>query len=156
MEDSSNEYLDLELESTPTVSRRELLPWWMKVFIWIFMIFGILAPIGLVFGFMGSTYGLAFYGLETNQPFSIIGIIVLAVYLLKGVTAFALWAETDIAINLGLIDAVIGIVICTAVMFVFPFIDDQPGFQLSFRLELALLIIYLIKLQKIRPEWKKG
>lgn len=132
--------------------RRKLLPWWIKVFCWIFMLFGSLSFVCLILGFTDIKPALAFYGFETNEPFSLKGLIVIAVGVLKGITAFALWFEKDFAIKIGKIDAIIGIVLCGISMFVLPFLQDI--FNITIRLELALLIPYLIKLNKIQKEWE--
>ncbi len=55
----------------------------------------------------------------------------------------------------GQIDAILGIVICIFSMSL-PFIVNRPGFGFSIRLELLLLIPFLIKLGKIKNEWLYG
>ncbi|WP_338375261.1 hypothetical protein [uncultured Flavobacterium sp.] len=132
--------------------RRKLLPWWIKIFCWIFMLFGLLSLVCLILGFTNIKPALAFYGFETNEPFSLNGLIVISVGLLKGITAFALWFEKDFGIKIGKIDAIIGIALCIISMVVLPFIQD--GFNVTIRLELALLIPFLIKLNKIQKEWE--
>jgi len=48
------------------VRRRNLLPLWMKVFVWIFMVMGAIAPICLLASLSGGSVQLALYGLETT------------------------------------------------------------------------------------------
>ncbi|MGE5943165.1 MAG: hypothetical protein ACM31G_02390 [Flavobacteriales bacterium] len=132
--------------------RRKLLPWWIKMFCWIFMLFGLMSFICLILGFTNIKPDLAFYGFETNEPFSLNGLIVMSVGILKGFTAFALWFEKDYAIKIGKIDAVIGIALCVISMLVLPFL--QEVFRFTLRLELALLIPFLMKLNKIQKEWE--
>jgi magnesium-transporting ATPase (P-type) len=132
--------------------RRKMLPWWIKVFCWIFMLFGLLSIVCLILGFTNIKPALAFYGFETNEPFSLNGLIVITIGILKGITAFALWFEKDFAIKIGKIDAIIGIVLCAISMLVLPLFQD--GFNITIRLELALLIPYLIKLNKIQKGWE--
>ena len=55
--------------------RRDLIPLWIKVFIWIFLVFGCFVPVGIVLGFLGLSFDLSLYGLETTQPFTVTGII---------------------------------------------------------------------------------
>ena len=43
---------------------------------------------------------------------------------------------------------------CTMSMFVFPFLGDENTFEFSLRLELVLLVPYLIKLNRIKKEWE--
>ena len=115
------------------------------------MFFGIFSITCLILGFTDIKPALAFYGFESNEPFSLNGIIVISVGVIKGITAFSLWFEKGFAIKLGKIDAIIGIIICGISMFVLPFLQD--GFILNIRLELLLLIPFLLKLNKIQKEW---
>jgi len=132
-------------------NRRQLLPWWMKFFCWLFMILGVAAIGCLLAGLFGIPESLALYGFETNQPFSLTGVIILIIAIFKGITAFSLWFEKDHAIILGTIDAITGIVLCVIFMVVLPYTIEN--FHATIRLELILLIPYLIKLKKIQPEW---
>ena len=138
------------------VSRRKLLPVWMKVFAWIFMIIGVIVALAFIVSLFGGTFQISLYGLESNSALNTTGAITLTLFLLKGIAAFALWAEKDWAVDIALIDAIVGIIVCLFVMTVYPFIDDIEGSTINIRLELLLLIPYLIKLQKIKPFWKRG
>ena len=153
MVNPETDILDAFATSEKKVRRRALLPWWIKTFTWIFLVFGALAPVGLIFGAFGAHFDLSLYGLKTNQPLSVLGLSIMAMFLLKGIAAFALWTEKNWAITIGQVDAVIGIAVCVFVMFVYPFIDDQSGFRFFFRLELLLLIPFLLRLRKIEREW---
>jgi len=134
------------------INRRRLLPWWMKIFCWLFMFFGIAAIACLALGLLGYNISLAFYGFETNRPFSIVGLIIIIVAIFKGITAFSLWFEADYAITLGLNDAILGILLCIFSMFIMPSISDV---NFRFRGELLLLIPYLLRLNKIKNEWNQ-
>lgn len=133
------------------INRRQLLPWWMKFFCWLFMIFGVAAIGCLLLGLFGIPENLSLYGFESNQQFSLTGIIILVVAIFKGITAFSLWFEKDYAIILGTIDAITGIILCVVFMTVLPL--AIANFHATIRLELILLIPYIIKLKKIQPEW---
>ncbi len=132
--------------------RRKLLPWWIKIFCWIFMLFGFASFVCLILGFTNIKPDLSFYGFEANEPFSLIGLMIISVGLFKGFTAFSIWFEQDFAIKIGKIDAIVGIVLCVISMLVLPYF--QEGFNLNLRLELALLIPFLIKLNKIQKKWE--
>lgn len=138
---------------TIKINRRQILPWWMKIFCWIFMLFGVLAIGCLILGLFGYTASLAFYGFESNEPLSLTGLLVIIVMVFKGFTAFSLWFEKDYAITLGKIDAIVGIVLCVVYMAVLPFFIET--FNITFRLELALLIPYLMRLNKIQKQWEQ-
>jgi hypothetical protein len=137
------------------VSRSSLLPVWMKVFIWIFMITGAIAPICLLAGLSDARVQLALYGLETTDPLSTAGLVISLLFLYKGIVAYSLWTEKDWAINFGIVDALVGIAICVYVMAVAPLVNNQSGFDFNFRLELVALIPYLIKLQKMKLQWQR-
>jgi hypothetical protein len=138
------------------INRRKLLPVWIKVFVWIFMIMGAIVPLAFVFSLFGGTFQISFYGLESNTGLNTIGAIALTLFLLKGMAAFALWTEKDWGVDIAIVDAIIGIIVCLFVMMVYPLIDNTEGFTINIRLELLLLIPYLLKLQKIKQLWKRG
>lgn len=152
MEKEQTQIIDSEL-SNPALTnrRRKLLPWWIKTFCWLFMIFGVLAPTGLVLGLLGMSFNLALYGFETTEPLSLTGLFVISIMLYKGLTAFGLWTEKDWAINLGMVDAIAGVLICIGAMIYFPFMDEDG--TTSIRFEIILLIPYFFKLRKIQKEW---
>lgn len=133
--------------------RRELLPVWIKFFTWVFMIFGIIAPIAIIMGLMGNKFDLSLYGIETNMPLSLYGILISSLFLFKGFTAFNLWMEKDVATDLAKIDSYIGIVICLLMTLVYPFFDDHNGFSLNIRFEIILLYFFLKKINNIEYAW---
>ena len=134
--------------------RKDLLPWWIKIFIWIFLIFGAIAPLGLILGILGYNFEISLYGLETNEPISILGVSMILLFIFKGFAAYSLLQEKDWAILIGIADAVVGIALCSFSM-IYPFIVAGAEAKLTIRLELLLLIPYLIKLINIKPEWDK-
>ncbi|MBC3538401.1 hypothetical protein ACFSC6_16555 [Rufibacter sediminis] len=134
--------------------RRDLLPWWIKTFTWLFLLMAAVVPIGVVMGLMGLNFSISLYGFETTDPISATGIVLTVLILFKGVTAYGLWTEKDWAVRLGIVDAIIGLVACAVAMFVLPLVDRSEGFVLNFRLEPILLILYLLKLQRIKPTWE--
>ncbi|NMM47450.1 hypothetical protein [Marinigracilibium pacificum] len=145
--DSSLQNLKLD-----KLKRRKLLPWWIKMFCWLFMIFGGLSIISLFLGFTGIKPDLSFYGFETNEPFSLFGLIVISLGLFNGITAYLLWTGNDIAIKVAKINAITGLLACLASMFLIPFL--QPGFHMKIRIEIMFLIPYLMKLNKIQSAWE--
>lgn len=145
------EILDADLnEPEYDGRRRDLLPWWIKFFSWIFMFLGVMAPAGLVIAAIGSPFHLSLYGLESNAPLSFTGLVITFLYILKGVSACGFLAETDWAIEFGQVDAVIGILMCTFLMFSYLFTLDG---SFDLRLELLILVPYLWQLNKIKRSW---
>lgn len=140
---------DLILENR--IPRKKMLPLWIKIFTWIFLVISAFVPIVLILGLLGYNAQLSIYGLETDEPFSLIGIIITALFIIKGITAFGLLKEKDWAIKIGIADAIIGIAVCTFVT-LYPLINSDAKF--SGRLELVALIPYLLKLLKIKTQWE--
>lgn len=145
--------LDEEIIKVPYKNRRRnLLPWWIKVFAVIFLIFGVLMPVAIIFAFLGKPYGMSIYGLSSYYPFSFEWLLISAIFLMKGILSVGLLTEKDWAIDLGIIDAYFGISICAAVMII-PIFASFHGLHLNLRLELVALIPFLSKLKKIKPQW---
>ena len=132
------------------VERKKLLPVWIKVFAWIFMIAGPFVLLAFIVSLFSVRFDSAIYGLESHEPLSAIGLFIFMIFILKAIVAYGLWTEKDWAVNLGIVDAIIGIVACSAVMAV-PSITSTQGFR--FRAELFVLIPYLVTLLKLRPKW---
>jgi len=140
-----------------SVKRRQLLPIWMKVFCWFFLFTGVVAPLAVLVGILFNVQAsMALYGLETTAPLSVAGLLISALFLLKGVVAYGLWWEKDWAITWGLADAIAGIAVCGFIMIVLPFMEGISRGGVSLRLELVALIPYLIKLRNIKPLWERG
>ena len=85
MKENQTDLLTDELTLTNGIPRKKLLPLWIKIFTWGFLIISAFVPIILILGVMGYNVQLALYGLETNEAFSSIGIIITAIYIIKGV-----------------------------------------------------------------------
>ena len=135
--------------------RRDLLPWWIKLFVWIFMFAGlIVSPIVLVASFFRVPVQLSLFGLQSYTALSVSGIVVLAFFVFFGIIAFGLRNEKDWAIKLAKIGAIVGIVFCAFMMLGYPFLSSKNGLHFNIRLELILLIPYLLKLNKIQTEWE--
>lgn len=141
--------------NTPLKRRRELLPIWIKIFIWMFLVFGLAVPVGIVFAILNKDFQLSLYGIETSSPRSLIGILLFGIFILKFITALGLWTEKKWAVKLGKIDAILGITLCGIVMIILPFFGENGVFKLNLRLELIALIPYLIKMNKLQREWEK-
>ena len=132
-------------EKLQQVRRRKLLPVWIRIFIWIFMILGVFTIPVLILGILGNNVSLSLYGLETNEVMSAQGLLLLFLFLYKGTVAALLWFEQGPAIVLAILDAALGILICIWVMFAAP--------KLTLRLELVALIPYLIMMIRIGKKW---
>lgn len=157
MENNQNVVLDADLTLLKKPKRRrDLLPWWIKTFIWIFLVIGSLSPIAIILGLLGKNFQMSLLGLSTLQPLSAAGLTLISIFVLKWITGFGLWTEKDWAINISQIDAITSIILCTVLLFVNPFTEVVTENRISqeFRFELIILIPYLIKISIIKPAWK--
>ena len=149
--------MNQELESKfdefdkPAIIRRKLLPWWIKTFCWIFMLLGVCGLASLIGNAFTDNVSLSLYGFSSNTAYSGVGIFIIAVMALKGFASYSLWFEKPNAIIIAKIDAIVGIVICIASMFILPFTSGDG--HIPIRLEILLLIPYYIKINKIEYEW---
>jgi hypothetical protein len=135
------------------IQRRKLLPIWIKIFIWIFIVFGALGVLGFIAGLFSVRFEASLYGLETDNPLSAVGLFICFLFVFKGIVSVDLWTEKDWAVDMGIADAILGIAVCVMVM-IMSFANSDSHF--AFRLELVLLIPFLIKLWNIRTTWKKA
>ena len=132
--------------------RRSLLPIWIKIFTWLFLIGGVVATGILICGFFLTNIDLSIYGIDANHPYTIIGFLVSILLIYKGIVAYGLWFEQTWAVQAAIIDAIAGIAICIIMMVVIPF--TVPNISFTIRLELIPLYFYLIKMQKIKSIWE--
>lgn len=131
--------------------RRSLLPIWIKIFIWLFFFTGIIGVVILAFGFFIKNTELSLYGLETTEPYSLTGLLISFLFIFKGIVSYGLWFEEDWAIKVAKIDAILGFIICGIAMVGLPFFTKH----FTLRFEIAVLIPYFLKLQKIEQNWKR-
>ncbi|MCY1662045.1 MULTISPECIES: hypothetical protein [Chryseobacterium] len=141
-----------EFEMQDNVRRRSLLPLWIKIFLWFFLIGGSFAVIFLMIAPFLSNISLSLYGINASHPYTLPGIIVTSLFIFKGIVAYGLWFEQKWAPQAAIIDAIIGIGICIIMMVVIPFTSPNIGFSL--RLELIPLYFYLVKMQNIKSTWE--
>jgi len=150
MDENNGNYQNSNINFPKPNRRRKLLPWWVITFIWLFLLFSALMPVGIIMGLLKYNFEISLLGLTTYNPISLVGGFLILLFAFKGVTAFALWTEKVWAVGLAKIDAVISIVICFLVM-------GYAIFALhsfSLRLELIVLFLYYYKMNKIQYDWE--
>ena len=146
----NSELGNLTTESGIIEARKQLVPKWIKVFGWLFIIFGILVPIiGIFAAVSGATSGFSLYGLETTgSVFSPKAILIMALFIAHGACAFGLLFGKPWGVISCIILAYISSAICVYSMVM--------GNGSTVRLELLVLIPYLVKLHKLMPAWASG
>ncbi|MEY8760752.1 hypothetical protein [Chryseobacterium tongliaoense] len=148
MEDKSV-FKEFDTQDFP-LRRRDLLPLWIKIFIWIFLFTGIAGVLLLAFGFFLDDTDLSIYGLSTTRPYSLIGYVISFIFIFKGIVSYGLWFEEKWAPKAAMADAILGFIICGVVMFVLPFTSST---NFTIRFEIILLIPYLQIMRKIENKW---
>lgn len=134
--------------------KRELLPWWIKFFSWVFMIMGTLTFNLFLFDGVYKTQAfLGIYGFTTHHLFSALGLLIIIIFFLKAFAGYSLWFQKDYAIEIAKIDGFIGIILCTLQMLL-PLILSH-GEKFTFRFELLFLTPYLIRIYRIEKYWDK-
>jgi len=119
------------------------------------MIFGAISIPIFILGLSGFNFELELYGYTAHRALSTIGVFLFLLYLFKGVVSYSLWFEKVWAVNLGIIDAIIGILTCIIGMANIPLFHGNLDSN-RFRFEIIFLIPYLIKLTRIRRLWMQS
>lgn len=133
-------------------ARRKLLPVWIKIFIWIFIIMGTIAVFLPLTGLFSNDTNLSIYGIESTQIYSPAGIFIISILVFKGIVAYGLWFEHEWAPKAAIADAGLGIAICVIMMLVIPFTVDHISFTIRF--ELVPLYFYFKKMRQIQNIWE--
>lgn len=141
-----------EFDNNILTRRRNLLPTWIKIFLWIFLIGGATAAIILMAGSLMTHISLSIYGIKADHPYSMTGLLISFLFLFKGIVAYGLWFEQKWAPQAAIADAIIGIAICLIMMVIIPF--TIPAISFTIRLELIPLYFYLTKMQNIKKTWE--
>ena len=105
------------------------------------MIMGVGAIAALIVSPFISNFQLSIYGFETNTPLSGVGVFIITILIFKGFAAYSLWFEKQNAMTIGKIDAVTGIIICAASMFIIPFTSESSHLILDWKFHFLFLII---------------
>ncbi|QHS61119.1 hypothetical protein [Chitinophaga agri] len=144
-----------DLEEMMMPRRKELISWWIKFFSYIFLLLGALVIFLYPLMFLlGQNYTFSVYGLESSDRYSLLMLGIVVLFILKGCAAFGLLWEKDWAADIALIDGFAGIGICIFVI-VYSYFSPHVPF-VPYRLELVLLIGYVVRIMRIRRDWKRG
>ena len=141
---------DIGSPLTEVLSRRQLVPRWIKVFGWLFIVVAILTiPLMLWAVVAGEPVNFQLFGINYTGPamnpyaFGMQGL-----YLFMGVTAFGLLFGKDWGLLGAMANGYLGLVICILTM-VF------SGFT-NIRVEPIIQLFYLRRLHKIQDQWAEA
>jgi hypothetical protein len=127
--------------------RKALVPKWIRVFGWVFIVFGCyILLLGIYCAVSGIEGEFFLYGIEaTGSVFTVHAMVVIGLYLAHGVCAYGLLFAKAWGVRACIVLAYLSICICIYTMF-----TDEG---LSLRLELAILCPYIVKLHRLMPVW---
>ena len=140
--------------------RLDLIPLWMKIFMWIFILLGSWVVIANILRIAGITLApnssTSLYGLETFEKNTLLYFFIAGLLVFKTAVSFAMLTEKSWAIRAAIVDAVIGILVMIWVMVIKPtYFSTTDEFEFAFQFEILLLVPYLLKSLKIRTEWEE-
>ncbi|MDQ1161924.1 polyferredoxin [Chryseobacterium sp. SORGH_AS 447] len=70
--------------------RRNLLPLWIKIFLWFFLIGGSFAALFFIIGPFLNKIDLSLYGITASHPYTVPGMITALLLIFKGIVAYGL------------------------------------------------------------------
>lgn len=145
--------LDIEL---PIVDirrhRKQLVPKWIKVFGWFFIVLGVVAPLGYISSLATgadaqfSLFGLAVHGNELTLK----ALFIMLLFISFGISAYGLLFGRDWGLNLCFVTGYLGLAVSVLVTII-----GLSSGMVMIRLEPLIQVPYLIKLHKIKPEWSR-
>ena len=145
---------NLRAEPEMATHRKNLIPLWIKIFGWVFIVIGISVPPLTIFLSVTNQhatfemFGLRHYG----SPFHPMALLISAIVLSLAISAYGLLFGKPWGLDACLVTGYVGVAICLATM-AYSFMFQR---SLTIRLELLVQIPYLIKLRKIKPFWMSG
>ncbi len=134
-------------------SRKALIPRWIKIFGWLFIVMGTIVPFtyigSLIFGFSAS---YTIFGLEyEGNAMALMPLIISIVMLINGLCAFGLLFGKDWGLRACIVFGYLGVALCLGTM-LFELIFSSHS-NVIIRLEIIFQIPYLMKLHKIKAHW---
>ncbi len=161
IEDTQPSIFD-NLNDPQAIRRKFQIPRWIRFFCWVF---AIICPLGVaaavIFGIIGASPDIAIYGIKTSVLLSLAGFMGLAIFGIKGAAAIGILLEKDWAIKVAVTDGILGIVMCVYQMIFNPWVttttfNNYSETHFNMRLEVLLLIPYLMKMIRIRQQWEEN
>ena len=130
------------------------MPKWLKYFSILFAIIGLVIPIIIILNLLDFKPEIAIYGLGSNSIFDAMGIIILLVFIIKAIVSYGILRKEIWAFKLALFDGILGIVICISKFGLIDILSDRSNINFEFRLELLILIPYLIYIARNKLNWE--
>ena len=136
-----------EFENIPLRYRRELLPWWVRGFSWMFIVMGALAVPGFVSLFFAPNFESSLFDLDQSVPNG--KFISAVLFLISGFTGLWLWLEKKDAVTIAIICGFINL-IASSISMVLLIINGDGNLPL----ELFICILFISKMFQIKNNWE--
>ena len=135
--------------------RRDLLPRWILLLTFLFLIFGAILPIWIISGIFKPKFHITLLGISTHNPLAPVCLITTFYYFYKALVAYALWTEKYRAIKLARVDAIFSILLCCfSVWQIFAVPQGNASQLLNSLISLLISVLYLVKMNKIQLAWE--
>jgi uncharacterized membrane protein len=146
----SSEVTDRLGQDVTPITRKRLVPLWIKIFGWIFMLMGVAVPIiAIAATVMGEPASYEIFGLQyRGTPFHPMALLISTIIWSLAVSAYGLLFGKSWGLQACLVTGYMGVAICIGTT-----VYAITQGSLMLRLELLLQIPYLIKLHKIQSQW---
>lgn len=133
--------------ATDKSRRQNLVPMWIKIFGWLFLVMGAAIPIIYIAAIVWSfPFTVEMFGLHhTGSPLDLMGILISTLIAINGLCAFGLLFGKRWGVSVCLFYGYLTLLITFVSMFL--------GDGMTIRLEPLIQIPYLIKLHKIKALW---
>lgn len=134
--------------------RKKLVPMWIKVFGWLFILFGVVIPFTVVYSAInGAPVNFAMFGLSAHGSItSPMSVFLILLFIALAVSAYGLLFGRAWGLMLCLVLGYVSLAICVTTTVVT--LVTSAG--INIRLEIIVLIPYLIRLHKMKSEWRVG
>lgn len=132
-----------------TTLRKDLIPTWIKVFSWLFLITGILGLFGLLSYVFNPLLNINIYDINLKENSFILSMFSTLIIIFNGFTAYLILKKEDKAIEIARINALIGIVICITSTFLNLYLYDE----FKIRIEIIFIWFFYKKMDEIKLRW---
>ncbi|MBY0418407.1 MAG: hypothetical protein K2W88_10155 [Pararheinheimera sp.] len=142
---------DQETGNDKSQVRKSLIPFWIKIFGWLFIVMGGIVPFlyigSLIFGFSAS---YTMFGLEyEGNAKALMPLVISTVILINGLCAYGLLFGKDWGLTACIVFGYIGLLLTLGNVF----FDMIFNGGMMIRLDPVIQIPYLVKLHRIKTHW---
>ena len=138
-----------EVENETLVTRKKLLPTWIKVFSWFFLGAGGLAVLAIPASLMGFYASFGIFGFRFTGNIDLPGMVCLSIFWAFGLVAYGLLWYKDWGVTAGL-----GLCLAEFILGMVSFIGAVGQGSLSIPFEILMVIPFTYVMIKILDDWE--